>query len=79
MQEAILYIAVAYMYILLCKLNYLWLWLPITRHIFIDFFQTKHFSAVKFYMGLWEKYELSCDTKISKSLEKSWKDRTGLL
>ena len=28
---------------------------------------------------LWEKYELSCDSKISKSLKRSWKDRTGLL
>ena len=26
-----------------------------------------------------DKYELSCDSKISKSLKKSLKDRTGLL
>ena len=43
----------------------------ITRHVFINIFQTEHFSAVKFYMGyLWEKYELPCDTKISKKFEK---------
>ena len=42
--------------------------------------QTEHFSAVKFYMGyLWEKYELPCDTKISKKFEKkSLKDMTGV-
>ena len=39
----------------------------------------EHFSAVKFAMGYEEKYELPCDTKISKCLKKSWKDRTGLL
>ena len=42
----------------------------ITKHVFINFIQTEHFLAVKFYMG-YEKYELSCDTKISKSLEKN--------
>ena len=42
-----------------------------TRHIFINnIFQTELFLAVKFAMGLWEKYELSCDTKPSKSLKK---------
>ena len=44
----------------------------ITRHIFINFFQMEHFIAVKFAMG-YEKNELSCDSKISKSLEKRLK------
>ena len=51
----------------------------ITRHIFINIFQTEWFLAVKFAMGYEKNNELSCDTKISKSLKKSWKDRTGLL
>ena len=45
MHEAILYIAVGY--ILLCKLNYGY----ITKHIFINIFQTEYFSTVKFDMG----------------------------
>ena len=49
----------------------------ITRHVFINFFQREHFSAVKFAMGYEKKYDLSCDSKISKSLKKKgWKDRT---
>ena len=64
MCEADLYIAVAYT--LLCKLNYDY----ITKHFFINIFQMEHFSAAEIYHGLWEKYELSCDTKISKSLKK---------
>ena len=55
----------------------------ITRQVFTNIFQMEHFSAVKFAMGYEKKYELSCDSKISKSLKKkkkkkSWKDRTGL-
>ena len=58
----------------------------ITRHIFINIFQTECFSAVKFAMG-YEKYEISSDSKIAKSLgkkkrrkkKKKKKDRTGLL
>ena len=30
----------------------------------------EHFSAVKFAMGYEEKYEFSCDIKISKCLKK---------
>ena len=70
MYEADLYIAVAYT--LLCKLNYM---VTISRHIFINIFQTEHFSALKFALG-YEKNELSCDTKISKSLKKV--EKTGL-
>ena len=44
MYEAILYIAVAY--ILLCKLNFGYH----NRHVFINIFQTEHFSAFKFAM-----------------------------
>ena len=36
----------------------------ITRYIFINISQTECFTAVKFAMRLWEKNELSCDTKI---------------
>ena len=42
----------------------------ITRHIFINIFQTKCFSAVKFAMG-YEKNELNCDTKIFTVLRPS--------
>ena len=45
MYEAILYIAVAC--ILLCSL----IMVTITRHVFINTFQTERFSAVKFIMG----------------------------
>ena len=45
MYKSILYNAVAY--ILLCKLNYGYH----NQHIFINIFQTEHFSAVKFAMG----------------------------
>ena len=46
----------------------------ITRHVFINIFQTGHFSAVKFAVGYDKnKYELSCDSKISKSLKKMLK------
>ena len=54
--------------------------ITITRHVFINIFQTEHFSGVKFDMGYEEKYELPCDTKIAKSLKKlNRKDRTELL
>ena len=42
----------------------------ITRHIFINIFQTHHFSAVKFYMGYEKNMTLFCDTKISKKWQK---------
>ena len=51
----------------------------ITGQIFINIFQTERFSAVKFVIGLWEKYELSCDTKITKSLKKVEKIGLGTL
>ena len=44
----------------------------ITRLIFINILQDEHFSAVKFAMD-YGKNDLSCDTKISKMLENSWK------
>ena len=41
----------------------------ITRHVFINIFQIEYTSAVKFVMDYEEKkYQLLCDTKISKSL-----------
>ena len=40
---------------------------PTTRHVFINFFQTEHFSAVIIDIGY---YAFFCDTKISKSFEK---------
>ena len=73
MYEADLYIAAAY--ILLCKLNYGY---HNQAHFHKNLPNRMPFSC-EIYHGLWEKYELSCDTKISKSLKKSWKDRTGLL
>ena len=45
MYEAILYIAVAYIF--LCKLNYGYH----NQSRFINIFLTEHFSAVKFVMG----------------------------
>ena len=74
MQESILNIAVAY--ILLCKLNYLMIMVTITRHIFSDFFQTKHFSAVKFYMG----YEKNMSFHVIPKSPKVWKkvEKIGL-
>ena len=47
----------------------------ITRHVFINIFQTEYYFSCKIWHRFWEKYELSSDTKISKS----WKNRTGLL
>ena len=44
--------------------------ITITRHIFINFFQMEHFSAVRYAMGYEKKKELCSDTKISKSLKK---------
>ena len=41
----------------------------ITRHVFIDFFQTKHFSAVKFYMG----YEKNMSFHVIPKYPKVWK------
>ena len=41
----------------------------ITRHVFIDFFQTKHFSAVKFYMG----YEKNMSFHVIPKSPKVWK------
>ena len=41
----------------------------ITRHVFTNIFQMEHCSAVEFAMG-YEKNELSCDSKITKSSKK---------
>ena len=51
----------------------------ITRHIFINIFQTEHFLAVKFDMGYEQIYELSCGTKISNSWENSQSKMDWLL
>ena len=74
MYKAILYISVACISYCVSLIM-----VTITRHIFINIFQMEHFSAVKFDMGYEKKHELSYDSKISKSLKKNWKDRTGLL
>ena len=42
----------------------------ITRHFFIDFFQTKHFSAVKFYMGYEKNMSFHVIPKSPKVLKK---------
>ena len=65
--EEIMCIAIAYF--TACKLNYG----TKTDHIFINIFQTVHFSAENFTRGQWEKFELSFDTKISESLKKNLK------
>ena len=67
MYEAILYIAVAKSY---CVSLVSSIMITIIRHVFINIFQTDHFSTCKICHGLWEKYELPCDSKISKSLKK---------
>ena len=64
MNEAILYIAVAF--ILLCKLNYGYH--NLTRHIFINISQTEHFSAVKFAMG----YEKNMSFPLIPKSPKVW-------
>ena len=48
----------------------------ITRQVFIDFFQTKHFSAVKFYMG----YEKNMSFHVIPKSPKVWKkvEKIGL-
>ena len=52
----------------------------ITSHFFINIFQMEHYFSRKIRQVLWDKHQLSCDTKISKSLDKkSWKNRTVLL
>ena len=67
MYEAILYSAVAYT--LLCKLNY-------SYHNQTRSPNGTLFSC-KICHGWWEKYELSCNSKISKSLKKQV-EKTGL-
>ena len=52
----------------------------ITRHIFINIFETEHFSAVKFDMGYEKNMNFLVIAKYPKvKKKKSWKDRTGLL
>ena len=41
----------------------------ITRHVFINIFQTEYFSAVKFDMDYEKSMSLSRGSKISKSLK----------
>ena len=65
MYEAILYIAVAYMFHCVSLIV-----VTITRHVFINISQTEHFKRWEIFHGLWQKYEVSFDTKISKSLIK---------
>ena len=75
MYKAILYIAATY--ILLCKI----IMLTITKHVFINLFQTEHFSAVKFAMGYKKNTSFLVIAKSHKAWKKkkSWKDRTGIL
>ena len=61
MLEGILYIAVAY--ILLCKLDY-------DYHIQAHFHKFLPNGTLFSLEILWEKYELSCDTKFLKKFEK---------
>ena len=61
MFETILYITVAY--ILLCKLNHDY---TITSHVFINIFQTEHFSAIKFAMGYEKNLDLLVIAKSPK-------------
>ena len=45
----------------------------ITRHFFVNFFQTKHFSAVKFYMGYEKNMSflvIPKSPKVGKKVEK---------
>ena len=72
MYKATLYIAVAYIF--LCKLNYGYH----NQAHFHQYLPNGMFFSSEICYGLWEKYELSCETKIAKGLKK-WKDRTGLL
>ena len=69
MYEVILWFAVAYILLMCTSL----IMVTTTRPVFISIFQTEHISAVKFELfdTEYEKNnELSCDTKISKSLQK---------
>ena len=51
-----------------------------TRHIFFYMFENGKFFSCEICHGSREKYELSCDTKISLGLEKKrWKNQTRLL
>ena len=50
----------------------------ITRHVFINIIQTEHSTAANFDRGHEKKYELSCDIKISNSLEKKKVEKIGL-
>ena len=45
--------------------------------LFRQYHQNGTLLSCEICQGLWEKYELSCDTKISKSWN-SWKNPTGL-
>ena len=50
----------------------------ITRHVFINIFQSEHFSAPKFAMGYEKNMSFLVIRKSPKVWKKSWKDRTGL-
>ena len=65
MYEVIMYIAVC------LYLSVSLIMVTITRHIFINIFQTEHFLAVKFSMG----NKLSCDSKIPQSSKKKKKKK----
>ena len=51
----------------------------ICSHVFVNIYQMESLFNCEIWHGLWEKYELSCDSKISKSSKKVKKDRTGQL
>ena len=49
----------------------------ITRHVFINIFRTKHFSAVKFDMGNKKNMSVLVIPKSLTVWKKSWKNQTG--
>ena len=65
-----MYEAVAY--ILLHQLKSL-SFVTVTRHVCTRIFQIEHFFSCEICSGISEKYEVSCDTKASKSLKENLK------
>ena len=72
MYEAVLWFLVAY--ILLCRFNFTWL--TVTRHVFINIFQTEHFSAVKSILEVRKIWASFWYQKLWK-FEKNWKKKIG--
>ena len=56
------------------------LYIAVTYILLCELHHDYHNQGWEMLHWQWEKYDLPCDTKISKCLKKkSWKDRTGLL